>query len=194
MTTHTKPFKKEFFNEAYHVLLRLGIELGDSFDIPPKTASVIIERRKTANKLRMLIDDSRVQHIGWGMACPQVAPIDSLTYVMLWKELSEIHKLPMGFFSCLALQIRSDPGIMKVYNRGIQFFFLDQHNNPTSNESQAVKATPHFLRAAWDGAIAGYWDMEDVLLLPSGMKISIEELNELEGWDIVNVGAEAYFA
>lgn len=194
MTTRTKPFKKEFFNEAYHVLLRLGIELGDSFDIPPKTASVIIERRKTASKLRMLIDDSRTQHVGWGMACQFVTPVDNLTYVMLWKELSEIHNLPMGFFSCLVLQIRSDPGIMKVYNRGVHYFFLDEDNNPTSNEAKAVRATPHFLRAAWDGALAEYWDMEDVMLLPSGMKISIEELNELEGWDTVSVGAEVYFA
>ena len=194
MTTRTKPFKKDFLNEVYYTLTRLGIELGGSFDIPPKTASVITERRKTANKLRMLIDDSRVQHIGWGMACPMMAPVDSLTYVMLWKELSEIHNLPMGFFSCLALQIRSDPGIMKVYNKGVHYFFLDQHNNPTSNEIQATKATPHFLRAAWDGAIAEYWDMEDVLLLPSGMNISIEQLNELDGWDVPSVGAEAYFA
>tara|TARA_R110002020_G_scaffold168349_4_gene357091 strand:- start:5717 stop:6058 length:342 start_codon:yes stop_codon:yes gene_type:complete len=85
---------------------------------------------------------------------------------MLIEELSEIYDTPIGIFSGLQLQMRSDPAMMKVYNRGPAPFFVDKQGKPTFDRQGAARTTPEYLRVAWDGSLENMWDAEDLLTVP----------------------------
>ena len=180
-------------------LQTLSNELGRSFPIPPKTAAMLSERRKSLVHLRHVADDSRLQHFGWVMVNGEVSThmtqagggLTQLDMFMLWEELAEIHDLPMAFFSALGLSIRYEPGIMKVYNRGIFYFFVNESGQPSLNPNDAVLSTPAFLRVAYDGAEAGYWDMEDVITMPPCAQIPMEMALEMANEP--TIGAEVFF-
>ena len=170
----------------------LNEELGTSFPIPPKTAAMLSDRRKALVHLRHMADDSRLQHFGWVTHMTQnMSGISQLDMFMLWQELAEIHDLPMAFFAALGLSMRDDPGIMKVYNRGIWYFFEDHKGQPTLNQENAKLSTPAFSRLAYDGAEAGFWDMEDVITFPPCTEMSMESVMDMASDQ--SIGAEVFF-
>ena len=186
-------FENDTVAKIADTLQTLNNELGKDFPIPPKTAKMIADRRKSFRRFQRMCDDSRLQHFGWITHMPPIETLtDPLTMFMLWEELAEIHDLPMAFFSALGLQMRTDPGIMKVYNQGVWVFFTDKNGQPTLEEKHAKLTTPAFHRAAWDGALAGFWDMEDVMMLPSCIDMPVETLMEITE-QTPQVGAEIYF-
>jgi len=145
----------------------LNESLGDSFPIPPKMAQILSERRKALVRYKHLRNDSRSRHLGWDGIIDTKGTVTPVDMWMLWEELSEIHNLPSAFFSALGLVIRDDPGVMKVYNQGISYFFLTEDGRQTLNLKDAKSSLPAFSRVAWDGAMEGFWDVEDVMELPS---------------------------
>ena len=173
-------------------LQTLSNELGESFPIPPKTAAMLSERRKSLVHLRHVVDDSRQRHFGWVTHMTQAkGGITQLDMFTLWEELAEIHDLPMAFFAALGLVMRDEPGILKVYNQGIWYFFMDESGQPSLNPNNAKLSTPAFLRVAYDGADAGFWDMEDVITYPPCAEIPMEMALEIASEEII--GAEVFF-
>lgn len=186
-------FENKTIAKIADTLQTINGELGRDLPIPPKTAKMIADRRKSFKHYTRMCDDSRLQHFGWITHMPPIDCItDPLTMFMLWEELGEIHDLPMSFFSALGLTMRTDPGIMKVYNRGVWFFFIGENGHPTLEEKDAKLTTPAFLRAAWDGAFAGFWDVEDVMMFPSCVDMPPEALIEIT--ELPQIGAEVFFA
>jgi hypothetical protein len=139
--------------------------LGDEFDIPPKTAALITSLRQAKARLRLRIDDSLHLHLGWHIL-GNVNVINSNIWYTLIEELSEIYDTPIGIFSALQLSIRSDPSFMKVRNGGPSPFFVDSKGNPTYDRKGADRTTPEYLRCAWDGSLENMWDAEDLLTVP----------------------------
>jgi len=139
--------------------------LGSEFDIPPKTAALIATMRASKASLRLRVDDSLHQHLGWHILGSENVINQNIWY-MLIEELSEIYETPIGILSALQLIIRSDPSYMRVRNRGPAPFFVDINGKPTFDRAVAHRTTPEYLRCAWDGSLEHMWDAEDLLTVP----------------------------
>ncbi|RZD54474.1 MAG: hypothetical protein CXT67_00225 [Methanobacteriota archaeon] len=186
------PFKpaEHVLNDIWGTLSLLISEIGTTFPIPSRTAAMISERRKLTQAHTMLIDDSLVNHTGWASLAP-CDILDTPIMLSLWKELSEMHDVPVGFFSSLVYYIRTDPSFMDIRIRGFDPFLIDKSGCPTINLDEAVYSTPSLMRAAWDGALSGnYWDVEAIMMLPKTVNYSPEiALKHAE-----RVGIEVEFA
>ena len=138
--------------------------LGSEFDIPPKTAAAITTLRESQARMRLRVDDSLHQHLGWHILLPTLTPVvDTTLWHMLVTELAEIYETSMA---ALQLQMRSDPSFMRVRNGGPAPFFVDKNGKPTFDRSDAERTTPEYLRIAWAGGMDGLWEVEDVLSVP----------------------------
>ena len=68
---------------------------------------------------------------------------------------------------------------------------MDEEGKPSLNPNNAKLSTPAFLRVAYDGAEAGFWDMEDVITYPPCAEIPMEMALEIASEEII--GAEVFF-
>ena len=154
--------------QIFRLLDKTSERLGTSFDIPPKTASVIKALRQSKARLSLRVDDSLHQHLGWH-SIGQESILGINTWYMLIEELAEIYEIPVSVLSALQLSFRSDPSFMTVTNRGPAAFFVDNHNQLTWDRRHASYVTPEYLRVAWDLAMTDEnesYNVEDLLTLP----------------------------
>ena len=129
--------------------------VGVKIPIPPRTGDMIEERRSMKSYASLLEEDSMSRHTGWKGITAGLEINDLMTRLLLCRELSEIWEVPMSFFMAFDMRIYSEPARMYV---GIHGMMPLVYNG---------KSTPSLLRIAWDGALAGLWDVEDVWTLPS---------------------------
>ena len=154
--------------QIFRLLDKTSERLGTSFDIPPKTASVIKALRESRARLTLRVDDSLHQHLGWH-SIGQESIVGINIWYMLIEELAEIYEIPVSVLSALRLSLRSDPSFMAVTNRGPAAFFVDNHNQLTWDRTVATYVTPEYLRVAWDLAMTDEnesYNVEDLLTLP----------------------------
>ena len=129
--------------------------VGVKIPIPPRTGDMIEERRSMKALASLLEEDFMHQHTGWKGLTQGLEINDLMTRLLLCRELSEIWEVPMSFFMAFDMRIYSEPARMYV---GIHGMMPLVYNG---------KSTPSLLRVAWDGALAGLWDVEDVWALPA---------------------------
>ena len=166
--------KGHILNDIWGTLTMIVDEIDTTFPIPPLTAQMISERRKLSQAHAIQIDDSLVNHMGWA-TLNHSNVIDTIVMLSLWKELSEIHGVPVGFFSSLVYEIRTDPSFMDIKISGLEPFLISENGLPTINLDKAAYSTPSLMRAAWDGALSGdYWDVEAIMMLPKTVDYSPE--------------------
>ena len=118
---------------------------------------IMSERRAAGVALETMQDVYFSKHTGWAEVVTPAALVgvqDPLMHWMLVREIAEQFSVPVSFVLALDLIPTAEPARMAVYNRGPVPLIEDG------------KGTPALYRAAYEGADAGYWDAELLLLLP----------------------------
>lgn len=153
-------------------LSRVKKALGNPFPIPPKTARLIRERRKSLLHLDDLHVKYGLTHTGWAeFVAPAnlVGVVDPVVIHMMHMELSEMHNIPISLVAGLEYVVEHEPAKFKVYIKGA---FALIHEG---------KGTPSLYRIAHEGAEIDLWDGEELLLLPPPMlAIPMEMMGEID--------------
>ena len=161
-----------------------ALALGQKIPIPPVSGDTIARRRRRLSDIETTNQSSLQHHTGWAEAygsCKSVGVVDSLTYYDMCMELAENYDLLPSVVLAMRMKVWTEPARMYVLNGGPQPLVHDG------------KSTPTLLRAAYEGAQSGLWDMEDVFTLPAPMtpvSPEILEYFEVDGFE----GAEVYLA
>ena len=138
--------------EIRGILSELAETMGQKIPIPPLTGDMIERRRETKSKVFIHSELFLDKHTGWGGMQEKTQIDDLLTRLMLCEELAEMWDVPTSNMMCFDFAIYHEPARFYVVNRGIM---------PLVHEG---KSTPGLLRAAWDGAYCGMWEVEDMML------------------------------
>lgn len=160
------------------------LALGQKIPIPPVVGDTIARRRRRLSELDTINRKALQHHAGWAEAygrCISVGVSDSITFYDMCNELAEDHNLMPSVVLAMKFKVFSEPARMYILNGGPQVLVHEG------------KSTPTLLRVAYEGALLGKWDMEDVLMLPAPMiPVSTEILEhfEIDSFD----GAEVYLA
>tara|TARA_R110000824_G_scaffold173409_4_gene351449 strand:+ start:5399 stop:5962 length:564 start_codon:yes stop_codon:yes gene_type:complete len=151
-------------NALNRTMAALGGLGGGSFPIPPNTAELIRKRRKSLLNLDDLQIKYGMSHTGWAeFVAPAnlVGVVDPVTLHMMHLELAEMshslglsHKIPISLIAGLEYAVAHEPAKFMVFIKG-KFALIHES-----------KGTPSLYRIAHEGAELGYWDAEELLLLP----------------------------
>jgi len=118
---------------------------------------MMIERRASGVELEDMQDKYFSKHTGWAEVVTPVTLVgvqDPLVNWMLMSEMAVSFGVPVSFILALELIVTAEPARPGIYNRGPAPLVVDG------------KGTPALFRAAYEGADAGLWDAELLLLLP----------------------------
>ena len=130
---------------------------GAKVTIGPITSDMIERRRSALSQAIAYAEQYSLVHTGWAEVVSTISVVDSGTLFSFALELAEEWGVPVSFPLCFDYQIQHEPGRMYAICTGILPLVYEE------------RSTPQLLRVAWDGAQAGLWDTEDVLLLPPPM-------------------------
>jgi len=146
--------------------------MGNPIAIPPITAELVRDRRKTLISLDDLHERWGLTHTGW---TEYVAPAnlvgvsDPITLHALHKELAQIYDTPISIVAGLEYVIRHEPAYFDVFVKGMY---------PLMHEG---KGTPSLYRIAHECAALGYWDAEELLMLPPPLlAIPMEMMEQID--------------
>ena len=153
-----------------NVVTALSKDIGEKLPLSDfHTGKIMIERRASGVELEDMQDNYFAKHTGWAEIVTPVTLVgvqDPLVNWMLMKEIAEDFCVPVSFLLALDLVVTAEPARPGIYNRGPVPLVVDG------------KGTPALFRAAYEGADAGLWDAELLLLLPPPQYVLPMELLE----------------
>lgn len=166
--------------EATRRMQHLMEWMGNPMKIPHNTAQIVRDRRKALISLDDLHHKWGMTHTGWTeyiAPAEMVGVNDPITLHVLHKELASMYSTPISIVAGLEYVIRHEPAYFDVYVKGMY---------PLMHEG---KGTPSLYRIAHEGAELGYWDAEELLMLPPPLlAIPMEMMGQID----VSEGHEGY--
>ena len=152
------------------VIASLSDEIGERIPLSDfHVGEMMIERRASGVRLEDMQDKYFSKHTGWAEVVTPVTLVgvqDPLVNWMLMDEMATSMGVPVSFLLALDLVVTAEPARPGIYNRGPLPLLVDG------------KGTPALFRAAYEGADAGLWDAELLLLLPPPQYVLPMELLE----------------
>jgi|11BtaG_2_1085332.scaffolds.fasta_scaffold63522_2 hypothetical protein len=160
----------------------LNEKIGKQLLIPPIVADHVEARRRLFTKVVSKVEDTGIAHTGWLEIHSALSIEDGMTRLLLCEELAEAWDVPLSFMTAFDFSMYTEPARMYIVNRGVIPLL------------RINKSTPHLLRIAYDGALLGLWDMEDVLTLPPAYESLPASVMENLDFGEHNTGYGAWFA